>query len=117
MTDNTFYGVFVSEMFLTYPGRKQYAADEYVDNFGLTHAAMGVAGEAGELVDLIKKHVFTGKPLHYDQVIAEMGDLEFYLQALRNQLQIDREDVLKANVTKLEGRHPKGIEESNHYEK
>lgn len=96
---STFYGKFVEDMF------KTDAPDDYTDRFGITHAAAGIAGEAGEVVDLIKKSVFTGKNMYIDEIIKELGDLEFYLEALRQQLHITRDEVLKANWAKLSQRH------------
>lgn len=110
---NTFYGRFVQEMFKTEPGNaenfpvRDVSTEEalYLEQFALTHAAMGVAGEAGEIVDLLKKSIFTGKRLYTDEIIKELGDLEFYLEALRQQLHITRDEVLNANWRKLSERH------------
>src|SRR5690554_4006225 len=52
----------------------------------LLHMTCGVSGEAGELLDAIKKHVFYRKPLDMENVIEELGDIEFYLEGLRQQL-------------------------------
>jgi NTP pyrophosphatase (non-canonical NTP hydrolase) len=67
----------------------------------LLHMAVGVAGEAGELLDALKKHVFYNKPLDLENVVEELGDLEFYMQGLRKRLSIEREDTLTANILKL----------------
>lgn len=72
------------------------------------HAATGVAGEAGELLDAIKKHVVYGKPLDLANVVEELGDLEFYMQQLRNNLGLTREECLQANVAKLSVRYAAG---------
>ena len=74
----------------------------------LNHAVMGVAGEAGELVDAIKKHTIYGKPLDRTNVIEELGDLRFYIQAMQNVLGISESDVLQANADKLSKRY-KGL--------
>ena len=70
--------------------------------------ALGIGGEAGELVDLLKKHLMHNKPLDINAVIKEMGDLEFYLQGLRSALSISRDKVLEANIEKLETRYQEG---------
>ncbi len=62
------------------------------------HATVGISGEAGELLDAIKKHVFYNKTIDRDNVIEELGDLEFYMQALRASLGITREETLKGNM-------------------
>jgi NTP pyrophosphatase (non-canonical NTP hydrolase) len=70
----------------------------------LLHMAVGVSGEAGELLDAIKKHVIYGKPLDVANVIEELGDLEFYMEGLRAELGIFREETLAANKMKLLGK-------------
>jgi NTP pyrophosphatase (non-canonical NTP hydrolase) len=69
------------------------------------HAATGIVGEAGELIDAIKKHVIYNKPLDRENVIEELGDLEFYMEQLRQRLSITREETLAANITKLSKRY------------
>lgn len=74
----------------------------------LMHAAFGIFGEAGELCDAIKKAIIYNKPLDMDNMIEELGDLEFYLQQLRTRLSISRRQCLKANIAKLNKRYPQG---------
>lgn len=69
------------------------------------HMAVGIAGEAGELLDAVKKAVIYRKPLDRENVIEELGDLEFYMQGLRAELGITREETLDANITKLSKRY------------
>jgi len=78
------------------------------EKMNLIHAILGVSGEAGELLDAIKKHCIYNKPLDVENVIEELGDLEFYLEQLRQILNISREDTLTANVLKLRKRYPSG---------
>jgi NTP pyrophosphatase (non-canonical NTP hydrolase) len=72
------------------------------------HMSSGVGGEAGEVVDLIKKWVIYGKPFDEKmraKIVEEMGDLEFYLEGLRQDLEITREEVLAGNIEKLGTRY------------
>lgn len=69
------------------------------------HMAIGVSGESGELLDAIKKNVIYRKPLDRENVIEELGDLEFYMEGLRQQLDISREETLLANTQKLNKRY------------
>jgi NTP pyrophosphatase (non-canonical NTP hydrolase) len=78
------------------------------EKMNLIHAILGVSGEAGELLDSIKKHCIYNKPLDVENVIEELGDLEFYLEQLRQILNISREDTLTANILKLRKRYPSG---------
>lgn len=71
----------------------------------LLHMTCGVSGEAGELLDAIKKHVFYRLPLDMENVVEELGDIEFYLEGLRQQLGLTREQTLVANVNKLSKRY------------
>lgn len=75
---------------------------------GLLHASVGLSGEAGELLDAVKKHWVYGRELDIENVIEELGDLEFYAQAMRSVLGLSRHEVLQANVEKLLKRYPVG---------
>lgn len=72
----------------------------------LWHAATGISGESGELLDAIKKHVAYDSDLDRENVIEELGDLEFYMERLRSALFITREETLEANIEKLAKRYP-----------
>jgi NTP pyrophosphatase (non-canonical NTP hydrolase) len=69
------------------------------------HAAIGIAGEAGELLDGVKKHVIYNKPLDRENLIEELGDLEFYMEQLRQNIGVTREETLVANMKKLAVRY------------
>lgn len=74
----------------------------------ILHMAVGIAGEAGELLDAIKKHCIYQKPLDMENIIEELGDLEFYMEGLRQELLIVRQDTLDHNIKKLSKRYPQG---------
>ena len=74
----------------------------------LLHAAIGICGEASELLDAIKKHVIYGKVLDRANVVEELGDIEFYLQMMRTALGVGVDEITKANVAKLSRRYPIG---------
>lgn len=78
------------------------------EKIDLIHAILGISGEAGELLDAIKKHTIYNKPLDVENVVEELGDLEFYLEQLRQALSISREETLQANIKKLRKRYPSG---------
>lgn len=79
----------------------------------LMHMVIGVAGEAGELLDALKKHCIYGKSIDLANVIEELGDLEFYLAGIREQFNLQREDILRANIKKLTKRYGDGWNYSN----
>lgn len=75
------------------------------DKMDLIHAVMGVCGEAGELLDAVKKAAVYDKPLDRENVVEELGDMEFYLEQLRQRLGITREETLDHNIAKLSVRY------------
>jgi len=81
-------------------------ADSDNECMSILHAAIGINTEAGELLDAIKKAFIYGQTINVENVIEELGDLEFYIQMIRNAMQINRGEVLEANVKKLELRYP-----------
>lgn len=74
----------------------------------ILHAAIGIAGESAEVMDEIKKSVIYGKPFHIEKIVEELGDVEFYLEALRQTLDITREECLEGNIRKLSSRYTSG---------
>jgi NTP pyrophosphatase (non-canonical NTP hydrolase) len=72
-------------------------------------AALGLAGESGEVVDLIKKHVHHGKPLDRSRLVAELGDVLWYLAYLASIEGIDLAEVATANSRKSRARFPDGF--------
>lgn len=74
----------------------------------LWHMASCIPGEGGELFDAIKKYVLYGKDLDLENVIEEFGDIEFYLEGLRQELGITREQTIQANINKLAKRYESG---------
>lgn len=71
----------------------------------LIHSSMGISGESGELLDAVKKAVIYRKPIDRDNIVEELGDLEFFMQDLRATLGITREETLEANKAKLAKRY------------
>ena len=78
----------------------------------LLHMAVGISGESGELLDAVKKAAVYQKPIDRENIIEELGDLEFYIQGLRQALFISREETLEANMKKLAKRY-EGFNYSN----
>lgn len=74
----------------------------------IMHMAIGVAGEAGELMDAIKKCAIYNKEVDINNVIEELGDLEFFMEGLRQCTGITREQTIEHNVAKLSKRYSSG---------
>lgn len=74
----------------------------------LANWALGLAGEAGEVADALKKHLFHGKPLDRDALLKECGDVSWYLAVLASELGFTLDEVFLKNVEKLRARYPLG---------
>src|SRR5258706_14263308 len=74
----------------------------------LLHMAVGVCGEAGELLDAVKKVSVYNKPVDLMNLIEELGDIEFYMEGIRQIYGITREVTLVRNLEKLEKRYAIG---------
>lgn len=83
------------------------------DHIGRTlHAAVGIAGEAGEVLDAVKKTWIYGKELDRENLLEESGDLIFYITALLTENGFTLEEAMQANIAKLAKRYPQGYTDS-----
>ena len=69
------------------------------------HMAIGISGEAGELLDAVKKYTVYNKTVDLVNIVEELGDIEFYLEGLRQGFGVTREETLLANIAKLGKRY------------
>lgn len=76
----------------------------------LLNGVLGANGEAGELADLLKKHLFHGHPFDKEHFIKECGDVLFYLALIAESLDTTLEEVAITNNKKLWERYPDGFE-------
>ena len=76
----------------------------------LINGVMGLCGEAGEAIDIVKKHLAQGHALDREGLIRELGDVAWYLAETAHGLDVDLETVLAANLEKLRRRYPQGFE-------
>ena len=83
----------------------------------LLHAAIGIAGEAGELLDAVRKHVFDGQPLDEDNLKEEVGDIIFYLEALIQTMRTTVHEIITGNMTKLFERYEGGYSDQQAIER
>jgi NTP pyrophosphatase (non-canonical NTP hydrolase) len=75
----------------------------------LVNGAMGLAGEAGEVIDLVKKIIFHGKPFDREKLINELGDVRWYLELVSIYLDAPMEEIEAKNIEKLRQRYPEGF--------
>ena len=76
----------------------------------LLNGVMGLCGESGECVDMVKKYRFQGHELDKAHLAKELGDVAWYLAVTAHAIGYDLETVLQMNVDKLRNRYPNGFE-------
>ncbi len=72
-------------------------------------AALGLAGEAGEVVDLLKKYLYHGHDLDRMKLLRELGDVRYYMEWLLLLLESNIQEVEQINTSKLMERYPNGF--------
>ena len=75
----------------------------------LLNGCMGLCGESGEVIDLLKKHLSQGHDLNKEKMIEEIGDVTWYIAEIAYALNVDLETVLTKNIEKLKKRYPEGF--------
>ncbi len=76
----------------------------------LINGVMGLCGEAGEAIDIVKKHLAQGHELDREKLIKELGDVAWYLAETAYALEVDLEEVFRRNIEKLKARYPEGFD-------
>lgn len=75
----------------------------------LLNGVMGLCGEAGEVIDLVKKHLHQGHELDKKKLAIECGDCAWYLALIASAIDMPFGEILKMNIEKLEKRYPEGF--------
>ena len=75
----------------------------------LINGVMGLCGESGEVIDLVKKHLAQGHELDKEKMAKELGDVAWYLAETAWAIGYDLEDILVMNIEKLKRRYPDGF--------
>lgn len=75
----------------------------------LINAVMGLCGESGEAIDLVKKHLAQGHEFDKEKFAKELGDIAWYLAEAAYAIDMDLESVLAGNIEKLKKRFPEGF--------
>lgn len=76
----------------------------------LINGVMGLCGESGEAIDLVKKHLAQGHPLDKAKLAKELGDIAWYLAETAHAIGYDLDDIFKMNIAKLAARYPEGFD-------
>lgn len=74
------------------------------------NGVMGLCGEAGECIDIVKKAMFQGHALDCEKLVDELGDTLWYAAQLATGLGVTLEAVAQHNVDKLTKRYPDGFD-------
>ena len=75
----------------------------------LINGVMGLCGESGEVIDIVKKWLAQGHELDKEKIIKELGDVAWYIAEISHVLGVKLEDVLQGNIDKLKARYPEGF--------
>ena len=76
----------------------------------LENGLMGLCGEAGEAMDILKKFLFQGHELDKKHLAKELGDVAWYLAVSADALGFYLEDIFQMNIDKLKARYPDGFD-------
>lgn len=76
----------------------------------LLNGVMGLCGESGEAIDIVKKHLHQGHSLDKERLAGELGDIAWYLAETAYALDIPLEQILRRNLEKLKNRYPEGFD-------
>lgn len=75
----------------------------------LINGALGLAGESGEVADLVKKVMFQGHKIDKEHLAKELGDICWYLAETATAIGYKLEDIMEMNIEKLKKRYPDGF--------
>lgn len=76
----------------------------------LINGVMGLCGESGEAIDIVKKWLAQGHELDKEKLAKELGDICWYLAETATALDLSLEDIMAANIEKLKKRYPDGFD-------
>lgn len=76
----------------------------------LLNGCCGLAGESGEVIDIVKKHAFQGHDLDTEHIKEELGDVMWYIALLCSAIGADLSEVMSENTEKLKRRYPQGFD-------
>lgn len=86
------------------------ASNKYTQYPMILNGVLGLGGESGECLDIVKKHLFQGHTLDKEHLAEELGDVAWYLAVSAYALGYELESILQMNVDKLRKRYPEGFD-------
>lgn len=96
--------------FLHRPDKPKCFKPVVEDLGGVLNGCLGLAGEAGETLDMIKKWIFHEKDLDRDHLKKELGDVMWYMAMICYSFGFDLDEILQMNIDKLKARYPEGFD-------
>lgn len=96
---------YTSFVLQVWKGRKSTERD-------LAIMSLGLGGEAGEVLEPIKKFLRDGRTIVREELLEELGDVLYYVTRIAAWFGFTLQDVIDRNVTKLSARHPGRIQVS-----
>lgn len=76
----------------------------------MLNGAMGLNGEAGEVIDILKKYMFQGHSLDSEHLAKELSDCLWYIAVCAKGAGYTLDEIAEMNVAKLRKRYPNGFE-------
>ena len=101
---------FISEMDYDCDAKKTVSKN--IHFFKALNGAMGLNGEAGEVIDILKKHIFQGHNFDKDHFIEEVGDCAWYIAQIADALGVSLQEIFLRNIEKLKSRYPDGFDKA-----
>ena len=100
--------VLTEEQYLTEVLRTYAGPDDFKSK--MTLATLGLAGETGEVVDQVKKHLFQCHEIDLAHMKDELGDVLWYFMLACQACDFSLADIMACNIEKLRRRYPDGFD-------
>jgi NTP pyrophosphatase (non-canonical NTP hydrolase) len=109
---NKEYQVWAQTKDRTTEGYRNHIENMFTGSKGrLINGALGLGGECGEVVDIIKKHTQYNKELNIDHLKEELGDILWYMAIILEDIGSSFDEVMQLNQNKLNKRFPTSFSE------
>ncbi len=85
--------------------------EKYYGDFDkrLTSHTLGIAGEAGEVANYVKKAIFHEHGIDAEKMKDELGDVLWYVALIAETMSLELNDIAEHNIAKLKARYPEGF--------
>lgn len=93
--------------------KEAYETRQWAGQFEIVYPVIGVSNEAGEALGKVKKYLRGDGPLDHDDLIAELGDVLWYIAAAASDMGIPLSELALRNLKKLKDRQDRGVLSGN----